>query len=104
MHESSPNIARDEDLVDAESPRGSRIHRDYIAVHEPRASDRLLDRIQDHVARLEHHPHIGRTGRVEGTRELVIFGSPYIVAYRIEPDRIDIMAVVHGARRWLEKF
>jgi plasmid stabilization system protein ParE len=56
------------------------------------------------VARLEHHPHIGRTGRVEGTRELVIFGSPYIVAYRIEPDRIDIMAVVHGARRWLEKF
>jgi toxin ParE1/3/4 len=37
---------------------------------------------------------------VPDTRELVISNTPYIVPYRIVGQTIDIIAVIHGARRW----
>jgi len=42
--------------------------------------------------------------RVGGTRELVITGGPFIVAYRIRREQIQIRAVLHGARKWPKKF
>ena len=49
-------------------------------------------------------PYLGRAGRVTGTRELVMSRTPYIVAYRIHADVLEVLAVVHGARRWPERF
>jgi plasmid stabilization system protein ParE len=43
---------------------------------------------------------MGRSGRVAGTRELVIAGTPYLVAYRVEAKAVVILAVIHGAQRW----
>jgi len=40
----------------------------------------------------------GRTGRIRGTRELVL--APYIIAYRIEMDAVDILHIYHGAQDW----
>jgi toxin ParE1/3/4 len=53
---------------------------------------------------LRAHPEIGRRERVEGTRELAIPNTPFVVAYRIAARRIEILAVIHGARRWPESF
>jgi hypothetical protein len=33
--------------------------------------------------RLPRAPYVGRIGRVEGTRELVIQGTPFIMGYRV---------------------
>jgi plasmid stabilization system protein ParE len=52
------------------------------------------------VARLSLYPEFGRTGRLPGTRELVIGGTPYVAAYRIEQDEIVIGRLLHGAQRW----
>jgi plasmid stabilization system protein ParE len=41
---------------------------------------------------------------VAGTRELVVYRTPYIVAYSIAEDHIDILAVMHGARKWPDRF
>ena len=46
----------------------------------------------------------GREGRVTGTRELVIRGTPFIVGYRIEKKEVWILAVMHTARKWPEEF
>jgi len=46
----------------------------------------------------------GREGRVAGTRELVIRGTPFIVGYRIEKKEVWILAVMHAARKWPEEF
>lgn len=47
----------------------------------------------------------GRTGRVSDTRELVIAGTPYVVAYRItHQSEVQILAVLHGKRRWPDAF
>ena len=37
---------------------------------------------------------------VARVRELVVSGGPFIVAYRVGADQIEILRVLHGARRW----
>jgi plasmid stabilization system protein ParE len=45
------------------------------------------------------HPASGRPGRLRGTRELVVTGTPYIAAYRVVDDMVTILRVLHGARQ-----
>ena len=77
---------------------------DYIAQDNPSASARIVTRVFDLVDALADHPESGRPGRIPGTRELVVTGTPFIVPYRIRENRIDILSVFHGARRWPESF
>lgn len=76
----------------------------YIASANPAAAKAVIARIRTQVKALADFPMSGRTGRVTGTRELIISKTPYIVAYRIAGDDIEILAVLHGARRWPESF
>jgi toxin ParE1/3/4 len=79
--------------------------RAYIAEDDPAAARRV---VPDIVHSIEHllisQPHIGRPGRVPGTRELIIPRTPYIVPYRVRSNRIQVLRVYHGARRWPEQF
>jgi len=63
-----------------------------------------LQNIEKRVGQLADHPFIGRQARVVNTRELVVAGTPYIVAYRVGEKQVDILAVLHGAMRWPEVF
>ena len=72
----------------------------YVATDNPAAAQRLVDQIEEGVRQLSRHPRMGRAGRVPGTRELVIAGTPFLVVYRLEADRTVILTVLHGARRW----
>ncbi len=47
---------------------------------------------------------MGRAGRVPGTRELVISGTPYIVPYRVRGGAVEVLRVFHAARRWPTEF
>jgi plasmid stabilization system protein ParE len=47
---------------------------------------------------------MSRPGRVAGTRELIVAGTPHIVAHRVAASRIDILAMIHAARRWPSTF
>nr|WP_287173882.1 type II toxin-antitoxin system RelE/ParE family toxin [Mesorhizobium sp.] len=69
--------------------------------HNPRAAARLLNDIHSKTARrLSANPFIGRVGEINGTRELVISGTPYVVAYRVKDTQIEVLFVQHGAREW----
>jgi len=46
---------------------------------------------------------MGRLGRVKGTRELVVSGTPYVICYRVEPDAVVILRLLHGAQKWTGK-
>ncbi len=70
----------------------------YIALDDPAAADRMVTRLVAAVEKLAHFPHLGRPGR-EGSRELAVAGSHFIVVYRVEGDEIKIGTVVHGAQR-----
>lgn len=72
----------------------------YIAADNARAAYRLHDEIRSQTEALAEHPRMGRPGRVRGTRELVVSGTPYIVAYRLGEDAVTVLRVLHGARLW----
>ena len=72
--------------------------RHYIAEHNPGAADRLCGRILNSVERLAMLPGLGRPGRVEGTRELIVPRTPYIVAYTVIGAQVMILSVIHSSR------
>jgi toxin ParE1/3/4 len=71
---------------------------DYVTQDNPAAAVRLLDEIRNGVGRLATFPHMGREGLVPGTRELVMAGLPYVIAYRLRQGAIEVLAVLHTAR------
>lgn len=72
----------------------------YIAKENPLAALDQLDQIENQTSFLASQPKIGRLGRVKGTRELVISGTPFIAIYRIKERRIEILCFLHGAQQW----
>jgi toxin ParE1/3/4 len=58
------------------------------------------DAIEAAAARLGEYPESGRPGRVRGTRELVVTGTPYVIVYRLETSAAIILRALHGAQRW----
>lgn len=77
---------------------------DYIAQDNPAAANRIVQSVFHAVSLLRKNPALGRSGRVAGTRELVVSGTPYIVPYRVRGDTVEILRVFHGARKWPGKF
>jgi len=72
----------------------------YVAAGDLIAANRLVDRIERAAQILSQHPSAGRTGRIQGTRELVVGGTPFIIPYRIRRNTIEVLAVIHGTRKW----
>lgn len=73
---------------------------DHVARDKPAAASRLVGAIFDRTGTLSRHPEAGRPGRIAGTRELVVSGTPHVVPYRVREGDVEILAVFHGARRW----
>jgi addiction module RelE/StbE family toxin len=74
--------------------------RKYIADNNPQAAQDVAKRIKTAVTHLSDQPPMGRMGRVEGTRELVISDLPYIIPYRVKNNVIQILRVMHTSRKW----
>lgn len=77
---------------------------EFIALDNPSAASGIIQRIETLLQSLAIHPKLGRIGRVKGTRELIITGTPFILPYLIEEDRLIVLAVRHSARRWPSRF
>lgn len=76
---------------------------DYIAKDSPDAAAHVAAAVVEAALRLQKFPHLGRPGRIEGTRELVIPGLPYIIPYRVLDKEIQIASVIHTSRKWPER-
>jgi len=79
--------------------------RDLECLHGYVAEDNLpatVERILSGIEALSRHPDMGRKGRVPDTRELII--SPYIVVYRTKATTLELLAIIHSARRWPDSF
>lgn len=75
---------------------------EYIAARNPRAAVDQGDKIEWQVGQLLGQPEMGRPGRVPGTRELVISGTPFIIVYRYMPrlSLVELIRLLHGAQQW----
>jgi addiction module RelE/StbE family toxin len=77
--------------------------REYVAKSSPQNATLVARRVLESVNLLATQPEMGRPGRVLGTRELVIPRTPYIIPYRVQSGRLQLIAVFHGRQRWPEK-
>ncbi len=73
--------------------------RDYLARTSPAFAERTLDRITRRGDQIGQFPHSGRVvpeyGR-EAVREVI--ERPYRIIYRLTETRVEVLAVLHGAR------
>jgi plasmid stabilization system protein ParE len=74
-----------------------------IARDNPAAASRVVPTIRQAARKLADAPGLGRPGRVPGSRELIVSGTPSIVPYRARRDAIEIITILHGAQRWPER-
>ena len=70
-----------------------------IAENNPAAALDMWDDIENQVEQLCDFPRSGRTGRMPGTRELVVTGTAYIIVYTVGDD-VELVRVLHGAQQW----
>lgn len=75
---------------------------DYIAQENSQAAKRVVFIIRKAAEALLQNPLVGRVGRVAGTRELVVGSFPFMLAYRVESEEVQILSVIHTARIWPE--
>jgi toxin ParE1/3/4 len=69
----------------------------FIARDDFEAAASVVESIKLTADQLGSFPALGRSGRVAGTRELVIAGTPYVIPYRIRDERIELLRVIHSA-------
>jgi toxin ParE1/3/4 len=74
--------------------------RAYVARDNPKAANRIAGALLEAVERLAELPNLGRPGRIAGTRELIVPGTPCIIPYRLRADRLEIIAVFHARQKW----
>jgi toxin ParE1/3/4 len=73
---------------------------DYIHQRNPEAATRVIARIRRSASLLIDFPHLAPHGAVDGTRELVVVGLPYIIVYQLTKNGsvIDILGIYHSAQ------
>ena len=77
----------------------------YISKNNPNAAREVVEYLRGTTEILSTHPFLGRIGRLDGTRELVVPSFLYILAYQIdrEADEIEVLGVFHDRQMWPEE-
>lgn len=75
---------------------------EFIAKDNPTAALNQLDKIEHHADMLLQHPEIGRPGRKQGTRDLVVGNTNFVVVYRYKPKtkHVIILRLLHTSQAW----
>lgn len=72
----------------------------WIAERNAAAAQAAESRVRVALRRLGKFPELGKPGRVEGTRELSVVRTRFIIAYRVRDDVVEVAALVHDAQQW----
>jgi toxin ParE1/3/4 len=75
---------------------------DYIAESRPESARRVAQSVVERIGTLETFPHLGRSGRVEGTREITFPPLPFIAIYEVveAEGEVFVLRILHGAQQW----
>ena len=72
---------------------------DYISDDNPDAAQRIKDDIEAKAEKLPDFPRMGRPGKVEGTRELVVWAN-FVIVYQEDVFTVRILRILHAAQQW----
>jgi toxin ParE1/3/4 len=79
---------------------------EWLKERNPIAAKRITQLIYLQLKQLRQYPQLGRIGKIEGTRELVIHQTRYIAAYSVDLSKniIEILALIHESQQWPAEF
>jgi toxin ParE1/3/4 len=72
----------------------------WISERNPPAALAAEARVRVALRRLGRLPKMGRPGRIEGTRELSVYKTRFIIAYRVRDDAVEVAALLHSSQQW----
>lgn len=73
---------------------------EYIARDSHFYARKMIDRLTRRSQQIDAFPSSGRmVPEYESPTIREVIEGPYRIIYRIKPDRIDVVAVIHGARQ-----
>lgn len=72
---------------------------DFIAADNVAAAIALDLAFEAKAEAARKRPKLYKPGRVKGTREIVVRPS-YLMIYRVLPDAVEILRVLHAAQQW----
>ena len=72
----------------------------YLAEKDSDAGKQIVQCVWNAGQSLASLPSQGRAGRVVGTREFAVTEIPYFIAYRVVKSEVQILRVLHTARRY----
>jgi toxin ParE1/3/4 len=72
----------------------------FIRKDKPDAALSVAKTIFDLANSLNTSPFRGRSGRLSGTRELIVPNLPYIIVYQVTDTASQILRIFHAARNW----
>ena len=67
----------------------------YLRGSSLRAADALHLAVERALDSLEQFPNRGRAGQIDGTRELVVPGAPYVIVYSVSGDAVFVARIRH---------
>ena len=71
---------------------------DYLKEHHPHYRQPTMRKLYEAIRSLKTLPHRGRTGRENGTREILFPPLPYVAVYRVKEQTIEVLRIHHSAQ------
>jgi len=72
----------------------------YLFDKTPENAARLIRELYDAPSTLKSFPNRGRTGKKEGTSELVMPSLPYVIVYQVRSDTVHVVRILHSSQDW----
>ena len=72
----------------------------YWQTHNPTRADEILDRLEVGGNFLATMPHAGPVIDRLTARKWRVASTNYVLIYRVQPDRIEVIRVFHAAQDW----
>ena len=73
---------------------------EFISAKNSEAARTVVKKVLDGLDQLSAFPESGKDGRIHGTRELFISTTSLFIVYRIKENHLEILAILHSARKW----
>ncbi|HEV7689621.1 MAG TPA: type II toxin-antitoxin system RelE/ParE family toxin [Hyphomonadaceae bacterium] len=70
----------------------------YIAEYDPNRALSFVQRLRERCVALGAHPDLGRPRSEFGEGIRGLWEKPYVLLYRITPEAVEVLTIVHGAR------
>lgn len=74
---------------------------EYISKNSENPAEKVISQIiKSANMNIKNFPHIGRAGRIFGTREYVISEYPYVIIYAVRKNNVYIIRIMHSSIKY----